>query len=359
MKKILLLSKYTRKGASSRLRTMQYISYLEAEGFSIDIQALFDDDYLTCLYAKKQQSKLKLIKLFLYRFKALLSSYKYDVIWVEYEIFPYFPAVFERILKLFNVKYIVDYDDAIFHNYDLSNNPVIKNTLSRKIDVAMKHASLVVCGNEYLMSRARNSGANDVVYIPTVVDYHRYQPIDIVDNSTINIGWIGSPSTQKYIVQLAPVFLELAAKHSIKISLVGASADIHNVFGNLDAEILPWSEELEASYIQSFDIGLMPLVDGPWEKGKCGYKLIQYMACGVPVIASPIGVNTNIVNNNKCGRLAANNEEFYQHLIDLINDSNMRKSMGDYGRKAVVEHYSLQEQAPKLIEMFRSTIQRK
>ena len=359
MSKILLLSKYTRKGASTRLRTMQYIPYLKSYGFEVRQHSLFDDLYLNNLYTKQPESKLKLLGFFLSRIKILLTCKQYDLLWIEYELLPYFPAFFERLLRLFNIKYVVDYDDAIFHNYDLSVNPLIRRYLPRKIDAVMKNASAVVCGNQYLMERAKAAGAIEVFYLPTVVDYERYIPRVDKSKNIITVGWIGSPSTQKYITGLAPVLRRLTAIHSIKVSIVGANPDVLDFFSGVNVEVTPWSEALEATYIQAFDIGLMPLIDGPWEKGKCGYKLIQYMACGVPVIASPVGVNVDIVEGNGCGNLADTNEEFFNCLNDLIEKNSQRMEMGRLGRKAVVEHYSLQAQSPKLTELFSSIIKKK
>lgn len=356
--KILLLSKYTRKGASSRLRTMQYLPYLEKENISVKQQALFDEEYLVTIYSGQSVSKLKLLKLFLARILVLFTCKKYDLIWLEYEVFPMLPATIERLFNFFNVKYVVDYDDAIFHNYDMSSNPLIKRLLKHKIDVVMKSASAVVCGNQYLMNRAKQAGNKNVAYVPTVVDYERYEPKYDQDTNTVTIGWIGSPSTQRYIAELAPAFEELAMRYDIKLSLVGATKDISASFSNIDVEVLPWSEDRESSYIQSFDVGLMPLIDGPWEKGKCGYKLIQYMACAIPVIASPVGVNVDIVQGNQCGLLAGSNEDFYRAIAELIETKEKREEMGKLGREAVIGHFSLQAQAPNIFELFSSLIKK-
>ena len=174
MKKILLLSKYTRMGARSRLRTIQYIPYLERNGYKVTQQSLFDDDYLKSLYLKNKTSKLHVFSLFIKRIYTLLKVKKFDLLWIEKELFPYFPAWFEFFLKKIGIKYIVDYDDAIFHNYDLSNNKIIKSVLGNKIDLVMKNSALVIAGNNYLAERAKIAGVNNIHIIPTVVDRERY-----------------------------------------------------------------------------------------------------------------------------------------------------------------------------------------
>ncbi|WP_205068136.1 glycosyltransferase family 4 protein [Photobacterium phosphoreum] len=335
---------------------MQYLPFLEENGFNITQQSLFDDKYLEAVYSKAAVSKFHLINLFLKRLAVVLQSKKYDLIWIEYELIPYFPSWFEKLLTFLKIPYVVDYDDAIFHNYDLSNNKYIKRFFSTKIDCVMENASAVIVGNDYLFERAKSAGATNIHLVPTVVERERYNK-KIENNSTIiNIGWIGSPSTQKYIIDLASVFLKIASKYAIKLTLIGTTDDVIDDLSNIDVTLFPWSEAKEAEYIESFDIGIMPLKDGPWEKGKCGYKLIQYMACSVPVIASPVGCNINIIDKNNCGLLADNSDDWENTLITLIKDKQLRNEMGSAGRKAVDNQYSLQVQQIRLAEIFNAII---
>jgi glycosyltransferase involved in cell wall biosynthesis len=346
--KILLLSKYSRKGASTRLRSLQYLPFLEAEGFQITVTSLFDDQYLDQLYRQGKRAPLRMMMLYLRRLYVLLSVFRYDLIWIEKEIFPYMPAFAERVLHWLGKRYVVDYDDAIFHNYDLSENPILRRVLGRKIDVVMRYASCVVAGNDYLVSRAQAAGAVRVEQVPTVVDATRYSSNESSLAARPVIGWIGSPSTQSYVVGIARELTALCQKHSARLLLVGASADIATEFPDLDVEVVPWSETSEAELIAQMDVGIMPLPDGPWEKGKCGYKLIQYMACGIPVIASPVGVNVDIVGASQCGLLAANAAEWEVALDKLLESPAQRLRLGRAGRQAVENRYSLSVQAPVL-----------
>ncbi|MDA3878359.1 MAG: glycosyltransferase family 4 protein [Halothiobacillus sp.] len=354
--KILLLSKYSRKGASTRLRYLQYLPYLEANGFEITVSSLFDDQYLDQLYRQGKRAPLRMMMLYLRRLFVLLSAFRYDLIWIENEIFPYMPAFAERVLHWLGKRYVVDYDDAIFHNYDLSGNPVLRRVLGRKIDVVMRYASCVVVGNDYLASRAKAAGAVRVEQVPTVVEATRYSPSVSSLAACPVIGWIGSPSTQSYVVDIAQVLTSLCQTHDARLLLVGASADIVSEFPGLNVEVEPWSEASEVELIAKMDIGIMPLPDGPWEKGKCGYKLIQYMACGIPVVASPVGVNVEIVGTSQCGLLADNVAEWEATLAQLLESSALRQQLGRAGRQAVEDRYSLQVQAPILAGIFTQSM---
>lgn len=346
--KILLLLKYSRMGASSRLRALQYVDHLESEGFDVTVSSLFDDEYLHNLYKYGKRSVFATAQRYLKRLIVLSSTYKYDLIWIEKEIFPYLPAFAEHLLRLQGKPYVVDYDDAIFHNYDLSENSLIRRFLGRKIDKVMRHSACVIAGNAYLAERAKAAGASRVELVPTVVDHQRYTTRNSTDNQRPVIGWIGSPSTQKYVVDIREALDKACKTHDARLMLVGASPQVLSELPGLDVEVVPWSEDREAELIRKMDIGIMPLPDGPWEMGKCGYKLIQYKACSVPVIASPVGMNVDLVNRSQSGLLAGSTADWESALQQLLESAEQRAKMGASGRQAVEETYSLQVQAPVL-----------
>lgn len=343
--KIVLFSRYDRLGASSRLRSLQYLPLLNKE-FDIEVRPLFDNEYLHQLYAGNSPSKGYILNRYFQRFFQLMALRKYDIIWIEYELFPYLPAWAESLLAKANKPYIVDYDDAIFHRYDLTNNP-IKKMLAKKIDNVMYHATLVTAGNNYLADRARKAGANWVERIPTVIDIDRYPIKQITANERYIIGWIGSPTTAKYLHQIIPAIKQLLGKYNVSLRIIGAEIEVSDI----NITCIPWSEESEVSEIQKFDIGIMPLTDSLWEKGKCGYKLIQYMACGIPVIASPVGVNREIVEKANSGLLANTDEEWQLSFEQLLSNLTLRQELGKNGRKAVEDYYSIQVIAPKLSKL--------
>lgn len=337
--KVLFFTKYTRQGASSRLRTYQYLPFYLSKGVVFKVSPLFDDNYLYSIYNKKPVSRLKVIRSYLNRLLQLFFVWRYDVVVIEKELFPYLPAFAERTLAFFGVKYIVDYDDAIFHNYDAHANKHIRLVLKRKIAEVMKHAALVVAGNAYLCDYAVKAGAKRIVVIPTVIDTERYssKPVEKPDG-ILTIGWIGSPSTLQYLYLIKPVLEELSVQYPIKLAIVGGKSGI-GLKGH--EEVIEWTEDSEIGLIQEFDIGIMPLKNELWELGKCGYKLIQYMGCGVPVIGSPVGANNVIIEEGENGYKPTDLEAWKDALTKLLNDPRLRNQMGRKGREMVEKHYSL------------------
>lgn len=347
--KVLLLSRYGALGASSRVRYLQYLSYFREQGVDVSVVPLFSDAYLRSLYEGGSRSR-EVVFGYMRRILTLLQARRFDVVIIEKELFPFLPALAEGLIRVLGVPYVVDYDDALFHRYDLHSNKLVRGLLGRKIDVVMRHAAVVVAGNDYLAERARQAGARRVELIPTVVDPHRYQTRQVPPNETPVIGWIGTPKTSRYLQPLLPVFKALQARMPVRVVAVGARPED---FVGTPVETLPWSEGTEVQSIQQFDIGIMPLADSPWERGKCGYKLIQYMACGVPVVASPVGVNAVIVKPGENG-LLARDDEWEQQLKTLLQNPELRRSYGARGRQDVEEWYSLTVQAPRLLAVLRS-----
>jgi len=348
MTKILLLSRHDRLGSSSRLRSYQYLPYLAANGFEITVAPLLGNDYLTNLYAGKRRFSPGFVVDHIRRLKWLLTCRSFDLLWIEAELFPWLPGWIEELLHKLRIPYVVDYDDAVFHRYDLHGKFLVRFLLGKKIDRVMHGASMVIAGNEYLAERARGAGAAVVEVLPTVIDLERYPVAAQPDNDRYSIGWIGSPPTSKYLHWLQPALAEFCRDGKSRLIAIGSgSLELDGV----PTQVLPWSEESEAAGIRRFDTGIMPLMDGTIERGKCGYKLIQYMACGRPVVASPIGVNSRIVEHGTSGFLAADNAEWIHYLRMLQQDPALRKQMGSEGRARVEQEYCLQVTAPRLASL--------
>ncbi|MFH1190325.1 MAG: glycosyltransferase family 4 protein [Candidatus Omnitrophota bacterium] len=345
----LFLTKYSREGASTRYRFLQYFPYLEAEGIRCVFSPLTDASYLKNLYTIKRGRPGDYVKALCRRLKAFLSVRRYDLVVVEYEILPYFPPVFEKALKALKIPYIVNYDDAIFYRYNRSRKPVIRALLGGKIDTVMRNARIVIAGNKYLAEYAADkAGASRVEILPTVVDMARYPKGPRKDNGIFTIGWIGSPSTAKYLLAIAPALAKVCEGGRGRVMLVGAGAV---KLPGVPVESRPWSEDAEVKDLEACDAGIMPLNDGLWERGKCGIKTIQYMACGLPVVVSPVGVNKEIVEDGVNGFLASTVEEWVRSLIKLRDDKTLRARLGDAGRKKVEERYSVQVTAPKFVSL--------
>jgi glycosyltransferase involved in cell wall biosynthesis len=349
--KVLLLSRYGTLGASSRVRTYQYIPYLKEEGIDVSIAPLFNNKYIESLYEKGTKKLSIVLSSYFRRLIDLTKIRKYDLLWIEKELFPMLPSWTEELVSVLKIPYIVDYDDAIFHNYDLNRNILVRSFLKDKIDIVIRKAAVVVVGNDYLAERALRSGAKKVEYLPSVIDLENYKFSDEFSTDIFKIGWIGTPSTAKYLKLIQEALNKFCLKHNAKLILVGSGKI--NMPG-VPLEIKDWKEDTEVNDILGFDVGIMPLPDEPWERGKCGYKLIQYMACGRPVVASPIGVNKRIVEHGINGFLASTNTDWIQALNILRDDSGLRKRMGEVARCKVEAEYCIQRTAPRLIELIRS-----
>jgi len=348
--KLLIFSRYDRQGASSRLRTMQYIPYLNNIGFDVHVKSLFDANYLGEMYAGRRSSAT-LAKSILHRMGDMRE--RADVIWLEKEALPWFPWGLEKLFWQRSIPVVADFDDAIFHRYDKSRHFGVRAMLGQKIDKVMSASIVVTAGNHYLAERAYQAGANRVEVFPTVVDTRKYQEnVGQNLNDSVRVGWIGTPYTwSSYAESFATWIEEVALAERAIFRVVGGEQIARNI-GQI--EYLPWSEDTEIQLIQEMDIGLMPVSDTPFNRGKCGYKLIQYMACGLPVIASPVGVNCDLVEHGVNGFLAETREEWQSALVALIRDPSLRQRMGCAGRKVVETAFSLQTQGPRMAQLLRS-----
>ena len=345
--KILYLTKYTRMAGSSRMRSYQYFPYLEKAGFRITVKPFFDDAYLKDFYAGKKNIAT-VLKSYIRRFFVLLSFTKYDKIVIEKEIFPFLPAIAEKLLNILNVKYIVDYDDAIFHNYDLSSNSLIKKFLGNKIAKVMRYSGTVVAGNEYLAEYALRSGAKNVQIVPTVIDLDRYPMKVNINTEKFVVGWIGTKTTfEKHLLPCREWIKELQQDPNIHFNIIGITEEMD--LGQ-NVKYIKWTEETEVSEILKMDIGIMPLQNSEWEKGKCAYKLIQYAACGIPGVASDVGMNKEVCIDGKTGFIATDNNEWIKKIRFLKNNVHQKDIMGSNARRLVEDNFCIQVTAEKWIK---------
>lgn len=348
--RVLFLTKYGRLGASSRLRTLQYLPYFQQAGVHISINHLMSSDRLKVRYKKGGYSLGAVIRAYLERCKVLLGRNQFDLLWIEKEAFPWWPLWLEKLL-LAGKPYVLDYDDAIFHNYDQHRLPIVRRVFGKRLDGLMANSTLVVAGNPYLAQRAKKAGASNVQIIPTVVDLQRYpvkrheQAVHDADVLPIKIVWIGSPSTVRYLKEIETALEKLAAQFDFIFVVIGGEGFQPR---GVKVQQCAWSEETEVELLLQAGIGVMPLIDSAFERGKCGYKLVQYMACGLPVVASPIGVNVDIVHHEHNGYLAATEEEWVVALSTLLANAEVRRRMGGHGRRLVEQQYCIQRSAPEL-----------
>jgi len=349
--RVLLLSRYARLGSSSRLRYYQFLPELAAHGIDVDVSPLLPDSYLSSLYRSGERPLSMVMRAYLTRIVQMLALRRHDLLWIEKELLPWLPYGFERLLLKWAPPYVIDYDDAWFHVYDSHPQRFVRALLGHKLDRIMQQAAAVTVGNSYLAARALAAGASRVEVLPTVIDLSRYgAPQDKDGSGPLTIGWIGSPVTARYLGLVLDPLRRVCSEGSARLVLVGAN---DNVVPELDAARLGWSEDTEVEEIRTFDIGIMPLSNTHWERGKCGYKLIQYMACAKPVIASPVGVNRDIVEHGVNGFLAETPEEWYRAVQALRADPALRHTMGMAGRAKVERLFTLERVAPRLIGVLK------
>lgn len=350
--RVLALPKYGRLGASSRLRILQYTPWLCEGGLEVTVQSLLDDEHLQRRYDSGHYGPTAMLLAYAQRIKALLDRRTFDLVWIEKEALQWWPLWAELAL-LRGVPFALDYDDAVFHHYDMHRFGLVRWLYGRRLDGMMAKARLVVAGNRYLAQRARDAGAGWVEIVPTVIDLERYpqtrsKPPD--QDGLPRLVWIGSPSTVHYLQLIAEPLQALAARRPFVLRVIGGGAiDLPGV----QVEVIPWSEATEVASIQAADVGVMPLDDTPWERGKCGYKLIQYMACGLPVVGSAVGANNDIVVPGTTGFLAKTSEDWLAGLETLLADAALREHMGRAGRARVEESYCLQKAGPRMADLLK------
>lgn len=344
-KSILFLPRYTRNGPSSRLRMLQFIPDLEAAGARITVEPLFGERYLAEYFAGNGKNPGLVAAAYARRLRLLGRAKRFDLVWIEKELFPFLPAAFEMLVGRLSRNWIVDFDDAVFHNYDG------KRLLERKLHPLIAGARCVTAGNAYLAKYAIAAGAKRVERIPTVVDPSRYMVAPAGSGPT-RIGWIGTPANAANLAPVVEALNRIGLSHAVELVTIGAG----EVPGLTVSHVRhAWAEETEASLLSQIDVGVMPLKDAPWERGKCGYKLIQYMAAGKPVVASPVGVNCEIVTGD-IGFLAAEVDDWERALQRLVSEPAVRMQMGANARLSMERNYSTWVVASRLVSVFAEAL---
>jgi len=254
-------------------------------------------------------------------------------------------------LRLRAPRLVYDLDDAIMHDGDGSRD----SRRQRRFRSMAETADLVICGNEYLEGEARQH-TSSVCCVPTPIDTQRFRPSPEAERSgPVTIGWTGSSSTNRYLNDILKSLSHFAGRIQLVIisdSLVGLEL---NRLEDVSHIHIPWSPDVEVSEAARFDIGLMPLPDNPWTRGKCGFKALQYMSLGLPAVCSPVGVNRKIVRHGETGYLADTPEQWNSALETLINDRDRRNRMGEAGRLRVVREYSLNVLGPRMVDAVEGT----
>lgn len=351
--KIVFFTKYTYAGASSRYRVYQYLDYFTKSGFKVSVKPFFSDDYVHRLYHHKAVSPFFLATRYLSRIWSVLQLQRGTFIYIEYELLPYFPAWFEAYLNWRRFDFVVDYDDAIFHNYDWNGSPLIKFLFKSKIPKVIKRAAKVITGSEYLTRFALTYNKN-VFEIPTSVEFYKYQTVASLPKSNIfTIGWIGTPSSGKNVLEILPAIQRFLSQYPSQLVLIGFEQSLSYIFNGLNVVIKDWKDETEIGLMKTFDVGIMPLNDTPFNRGKCGFKLIQYMACGIPTIFSPLVANVNI-NRNNLNLAADTRDDWFNCLVQVYEQQTyFTEVVGNDNKLLVKDFYSTEANSEKLISVFK------
>lgn len=337
--RVLFLNKYTALGPSSRYRVLQFLPFLEKRGMQADVHSLHDDHYLASRYSGGKTSPFYLASRMLSRLSVLAGASRYDLVFIQKEMLPHFIDLPEWFLWRNGVRYVVDLDDAIHLMYP-------DGLLKGKIPRVLSRAHMVLAGNRYLEDYARRYNEN-VVFFPTVVDTDRIYPRDSADRKDVVVGWMGTPETVKYLTAILPAVENAASGTPVSLLVVGAPVPpTHGIRATSKA----WSEAAEASDLRAMDIGLMPLADDEWSKGKCALKLLQYMSAGVASVTSPAASAPEFVRDGENAWMARDVNEWRDRIDRLARSASLRAEMGARARVTVEEGYSLRVWGPRFVD---------
>lgn len=344
-----------KRAPSQRFRVELFEPALKEANIKYTISSFIDEETWNILYNNGSSLKkaLGIIKGYLRRTKNVLWDVrKYSHVFIHREAAPLGPPIFEWILtKLWRKKVIYDFDDAIWIPNTSNENKIAALLKANwKVKYICKWVDTVVAGNKFLCDFASQYNKN-VVCIPTVVDTENgHNKIKEHREDTILVGWTGSHSTLPFLDQIIPTLQDLHNEQPFTLLVIANKKPDYN-FPSL--MFIPWKEETEIEDLLNADIGLMPLTADAWSEGKCGFKLIQYLSLGIPAVASPVGVNSTIIENGRNGYIAHTPEDWKQHLLSLMKDLTSRKEMGKVGREKIVNEYSVQSQKNTFLSLFK------
>jgi len=354
--KVLFLVPYPIQGASNRFRVLQFIPYLKEAGITCRVRPFYSETFWRILYRPGRfWAKLVLgLLCSLNRLLDLARALRYDLVFIHREAYPVGPAWFETLLSWMGKPYVYDFDDALFlPNVAEPNRFFGRLKCPGKVNRIIRGSSVTVAGNAYLAEYAKSAAARKIEIVPTVVDTQRFAPRQTGKNQKkLVIGWIGSSTTIVFLEPYQRVFKRVLER-------CGQRAQFRIVGGRL-AEPLPegiacvaWSLESEVTELQSFDIGIMPMPDNEWTKGKCAFKAIEYLAVGIPAICSPVGMNLEVVSEGVNGFLPEEEDDWVEAICRLVENDELRSTLGNAGRRTVEQKYSVDLWAPVLENIIR------
>ncbi|MFH0853275.1 MAG: glycosyltransferase family 4 protein [bacterium] len=340
--KLLILTFGDRQSASTRYRVLNFLPLLKRDFNSLNIV------YYTGLTRPfKQLHKL------VYILRALLASRKTDSILVQKILLPTWLL---RFLKSQKATLTFDFDDSIWLGApDQTSGSSSRKNAENKFQATLRTADRIISGNEFLAEHARQYSKR-VTVIPSVVDIKRYVISPKKESNRICIGWIGSAVNYPYLKDLESVFKRLSEKYGQRLFLKIISNGNFHLNVGLECQNISWSEAGEINEMKQFDIGLMPLKDTEWSRGKCSFKAIQYMALGIVPVVSPVGANKLVVTNNQDGLWAVSDTEWVDAISYLIENPEKRRQMGVAARSKIHKNYTLETAYPLLKQVLTETL---
>jgi glycosyltransferase involved in cell wall biosynthesis len=353
--KVLFIVPYpTGEAPSQRFRFEQYFDALRQKGIQFRVSPFLDLKAWNIIYQKGRiaAKAAGMLRGFLRRLGDVLISVRYDYVFIHREAAPLGPPLFEWLIaKVLSRKIIYDFDDAIWlPNVSESNRFFSRIKWYGKVSSICRWAHIVSCGNDFLKQYALQYGRSAVVN-PTVVETNRhYNKLkEHKKTGRIIIGWTGTHSTVRYLNDLLPVLKIIEERYDAEIRII-SNAEPRLPLKNIN--YVPWNKSTEIEDLLAFDIGIMPLPDNEWAKGKCGFKLIQYLALGIPAISSQVGVNPEIIDEGANGFLCSTQEQWLMAFEELISNPEKRKQYGRNGRMKVVSHFSAVANSASFLSMF-------
>lgn len=354
MIKILFLTPYPLNSApSQRFRFEQYFSFLKDKNIDYDTLSFLDEATWKIFYQKGFLLKktLGILKGLINRHLFLLKIHQYDKIFIHREAAMIGPAYFEWIYsKLFKKELIFDFDDAIWLK-DVSNANQNLSWLKfpDKTKSIIAYSKTIIAGNNFLSHYAKQFNSN-VYVIPTTIDTNYHYPVVRKKSDSIKIGWTGSNTTNKHLELIIDVLHQITETYkNVEIVMISNRP----IYNDLKIEFIEWQQSSEIEDLSQIDIGIMPLPDNEWAKGKCGFKGLQYMALEIPTIMSPVGVNTEIIQDGENGFLATSETDWIEKLSRLIESKELREKIGKAGRKTVKNRYSTEAQKEVLLKIIQ------
>jgi len=358
--RVLALSPMPVEGAGCRFRIAQFVPYLRDAGFDVTISPFYTREFFELVYKPGHQARkaASFVGLAWRRIRELFTLGQYDLVFLYREAIPLGPPIVERMIARRGLPIVYDFDDAIFlPAVSEANRSISFLKDPGRVAQILKLSAQVVVGNEFLAAFARQHTAN-VSVIPTAVDTTRFVPrtVEPAGPRELVVGWIGSPTTFPYLEALAPLLQRVAERQPFTLKVSGAGKPVR--FPGVNVVEVPWSLDQEVTLFNSCDAGVYPLTDDDWARGKCGFKAIQFMACGVPVVAAAVGVNREIIDDGRNGFLASTPAEWAEKIERLLVDADLRRRFALAGRETIEARYSLRVTAPQLAGIMQKALRK-